>query len=638
MRLPITVLITVWATSAAAQQRLTTQLDTLSLQSFADGFLPAEMAKRRIPGAVLTVVAQGRVILARGYGFANLENRTPVDPDRTRFPIASVTKVFTATAALQLVEKGQLDLAADVNAHLHGLKFERYRGSSVTLHHLLTHTAGFEDRLTGIMCPSENEKPPLATYLTRSMPHRFAKAGEALSYSNHGMSLVALLVEEVSGQPFEDYVKQEILSPLGMRQTDFLSTANAGPEMATAYQLAGGRHRPQPNDCLRTVGAGGLVTTGTDMTRFMIAHLEGGAYEGGRIMSAATIQRMHTRQYTLHNSLSGWGYGFWEDRRHGTRGLMHDGGGNGYRALIYLLPSHRLSFFLAYNLADDHPEGELLDVFRRRFLDTYMPTESEAAATVPAPNSAPNLAGYYRYARRARTTMEKFVSIGNIIRIDQQENGLVTLKAPNAHPVALFPIEPGLYRRADARGRVLFAAIDEDGPQQLIVEGGGLRLYERISVLSTPRIQGIWLVAMALVFSWASCVRPALAVYARMRRRKGGRRIEGWRATAWTPWLTSTASGLNLLFIVSFPVVFVGSSSGGLPAFVYGVPSVALVLLLIPPVTAILAAASSIAVVSMWRNSRSHRLATRVECTIVCGALLSFVSFTLYWRLFGVQM
>jgi CubicO group peptidase (beta-lactamase class C family) len=150
------------------------------------------MGKRHIPGAVLAVAHRGRVVLVGGFGFADLESQRPVDPDRTRFYLASATKVVTATAALQLVERGQLDLTADVNTRLGGFQLPLYRGSSVTLHDLLTDTAGFEERLTGIVCRSEREREPLATYLAKSMPHRFARSGEGAVAVACSVAVVAM--------------------------------------------------------------------------------------------------------------------------------------------------------------------------------------------------------------------------------------------------------------------------------------------------------------------------------------------------------------------------------------------------------------------------------------------------------------
>jgi CubicO group peptidase (beta-lactamase class C family) len=644
MRVPAPLIALVCATSALGQENPSVnRLDARSLAAFADGFLPSEMAKRHIPGAVLTVVSRGQVVLARGFGLADLEAQRTVDPNRTLFHVGSVTKVVTATAALQLVERGHLDLAKDVNAYLRSFRLAPYRGTSVTLHHLLTHTAGFEERLTGIFCRHARERQPLAAYLAHSMPPRFARPGEVLSYSNHGMSLVALLVEEVSGRRFEDYVREEILAPLSMRRSGFLLTGDAAKDMATAYQLADGHHRRQLPDCVRTVGAGGFATTGTDMARFMIAHLEGGAYEGARILRNGTLDRMHARQFAPHEGTSGWAYGFWEDARDGRRGLMHDGGGNGYRALIYLLPDQHLGVFLAYNLADRHPDGELLDVFRRKFLNTYFPAPARQVEIVHPP-SVTTFAGHYRYVRRARTTMEKMVSVVNNVRIEQGQNGALMMSGAAAKPVTLVAIAPRLFRRSDDRGLVAFDAVNEDGAQRLILDGGGVRTYERISALSTPLVQSIWLLGMAVAFVYAGFLKPVFANVTRMRRhdeqvarRDAPAQPHNSDPSQWAAWLAGIASALNLLFVVMFPLVLFGDLSGGMPAFVYGVPKLALGLLAIPPVTAALAVATSIAVFFMWRDRR-QRLVTRIEHTVVCAALLAFVAFTVYWRLMGIQI
>src|SRR5688500_3725849 len=143
MRVPALLVVLVCTTPVFGQSLPpANRIDAGSLAAFVDGFLPSEMAKRHIPGAVVVFVSGGEVAVARGCGVADLESRRPVGPERTIFRIASVSKVVTATAALQLVEQGRLDLAKDVNAYLKSFWLAPDRGSPITLHHLLTHTAG----------------------------------------------------------------------------------------------------------------------------------------------------------------------------------------------------------------------------------------------------------------------------------------------------------------------------------------------------------------------------------------------------------------------------------------------------------------------------------------------------------------
>ncbi len=357
------------------------------------------MARRRIPGLVLSVVADGKLVAARGYGAAQLDPWRAVDPERTVFRVASVSKVVTATAVMQLVEQRRLDLNRDVNAYLTRFQLPARHGP-ITLHHLLTHTAGFDERLTGMAARSPAEQDPLGFYLARAMPPTFIAPGRVLSYSNHGVALAGLLVEEVSGRPFADYVRENILEPLDMRSSGFTLSIDAQRERAVAYELAGEELRALPFDVLQIPPAGGFATTGTDMARFLIAHLQGGAFEGARILDAATVERMHAPQFRQHPDTSGWAYGFWEDRTASGRALLHNGGGAGYRALALSASRVRLRVFprlqprrsrrVGRAAGGVHPQGArrvrpaAADIAAARPRRTFLRDSPEAIATSAA--------------------------------------------------------------------------------------------------------------------------------------------------------------------------------------------------------------------------------------------------------------
>ncbi len=195
--------------------------DPAELAVFLDGLLGGLMAERHIPGAVALVVKDGTVFFAKGYGFADLETRRPVNPEATLFRVASVSKLFTATAVMQLVEQGKLDLHVDVNQYLESFSLKAGFGKPVTLANLLTHTGGFDDAFLGSAQPLEWEPIPLGKYLSIHMPPRVMPPGDLISYSNHGLALAGYLVERASGQPFAEYVKEHILQPLGMQRSGF---------------------------------------------------------------------------------------------------------------------------------------------------------------------------------------------------------------------------------------------------------------------------------------------------------------------------------------------------------------------------------------------------------------------------------
>jgi CubicO group peptidase (beta-lactamase class C family) len=591
---------------------------------FADEFFPREMTLRQIPGVVFVFVSAGRIAVARGYGAARLEPRRQVDPDRTRFRLASVSKAITATAVLKLVEDGRLDLHRNVNAYLAGFQVNEERGP-ITLHHLLTHMAGFEERLTGMAARSPADIRPLADYLARSMPPVFVEPGRVISYSNHGFGLVGLLVQQASGRPFADYVREQVFEPLGMSRSDVL----VGPvpdDLAVAYDVVDGRYRALSPEYLQIAPAGAFFTTGTDMGRFLIAHLRGGAYQDRRILRPDTVALMHAQHFAQSPGMSGWAYGLWEDTRNGHRALLHNGGGKGYRALVYLLPEQDAGFFVAYNLADRHEQGELQEVFITRFRERFLPAPRGVAVASPESGSNEHLVGDYLYVRRARTTMESFVSVVNRVRVGTGQNGVLSVTGSSRGPVELTPVGPLLFRRSDGRGVIAFERASESGPQRLLMtmDSGFPAVYERVPLAASLRVQVSWLAAMVLVFLYAAVWRPIASL-------KRKRRVDAWKTRRWSGWLGSTASALNLVLLAGFPIAFLGRIEGGFPEFIYGVPVAARFLLLVPAVTGIMTVAALTAVVADFRNSPTSP--RRFADCLVVAALLSFVAFAWYWNL-----
>jgi CubicO group peptidase (beta-lactamase class C family) len=620
MRAVVVAALLVACPSHIAAQQLSGQMDSAAVAAVADRFFPTESARRNIPGLVFVFVSGGEITIARGYGVANLESRRPVDPERTQFRLASVSKVVTATAAMALVEDGRLDLHRDVNSYLAPFQVDARGG--VTLHHLLTHTAGFDERLTGVAARSADQLLPLEDYLQRSLPPLFSGPGRVISYSNHGLGLAGLLVQRASGRPFADYVRERVFEPLGMSRSDALLGA-VPADLAVAYDFEDGEHQALAPEYLHLTPAGAFFTTGADMGRFLIAHLRAGAYRDRRILRPETVALMHAQQFAQAPALPGWAYGMWEDIRHNHRALLHNGGGKGYRALMYLLPDQDAGFFVAYNLADRHPEGELQEVFISEFRNRFLSPQSVGVElSKPQPSKA--FVGEYRYVRRARTTMESFISVVNRIRISSGENGAYQLSAPGAAAVELHDVGPLLFRRSDGRGMVALEQSAGGDTQRVVMslDSGFPAVYERVPLAATSFVQGSWLGSMVVVFIYA----VAAPIHRRWKRDDDDRRStkSGPRR------LVSIASALNLLFLFTFPVAFVGRIEGGFPEFVYGVPVAAAALLYIPVITGILAI---LAVVTLATDLRDSRSGPRIADSWTVVALLSFVAFAAYWNL-----
>jgi CubicO group peptidase (beta-lactamase class C family) len=335
-------------------------VDPRDLESFSDWYFRDQMPRQHVPGAVLVLVKDGTTLLAKGYGFADLEKGVPVNPERTVFRVASVSKLFTATAVMQLVERGRLGLDDDVNAHLRRFKLPSKYVEPVTIAHLLTHRGGFDEQFIGMAAPVPAQPLPLGEYLARRMPPAVMPPGRFISYSNHGYALLGHIIEEVSGRPFADAMEENVLRPLGMTRSNFhqpLPGALAG-SLAVGYLDEGGTLEPLAPDVIHAAPAGALVTTGTDAARFMIAHLQKGRLDGGRILEEDTAGMMQRRQFSHDGRMPGLGYGFWERPRNQHRAIVHDGGWRGFYSLMWLLPEEDMGVFIAANRLTFPPSSE----------------------------------------------------------------------------------------------------------------------------------------------------------------------------------------------------------------------------------------------------------------------------------------
>src|SRR5690625_1500625 len=236
------------------------------LAAFFDGLVPFAMHRSDIAGGVVVVVRDDKVLFASGYGYANVAAQTPVSPKTTLFRVGSISKLFTWTAVMQLVEKGKLDLDRDINDYLDFTIPPRY-GKPITLRNLMTHTPGFEDTAKGLM-PATAADVDLARYLKSHIPARIFPPGEIVAYSNYGAGLAGYIVQRVSGEPFADYIAQHILQPLGMAHSTF---AQPLPP-AFASMLSAGYKRassgvPQPFELVDPAPAGALSSSAMDMAR-----------------------------------------------------------------------------------------------------------------------------------------------------------------------------------------------------------------------------------------------------------------------------------------------------------------------------------------------------------------------------------
>lgn len=428
------------------------------IEAFLDGFLPMQLERENIAGAVVSVVKDGKIIFAKGYGYADVEKKKPVTADGILFRPGSISKLFTWTAIMQLVQQGKLDLDHNVNDYL-DFKIPDTYPQPVTLRNVLTHTTGFEETFKELFVPEGAPLHSLKDYLTHHMPKRIFPPGAVPAYSNYGATLAGYIVERTSGQPFNDYVADYIFRPLGMQHSTFVQPlpAELKPLMSNGYDLGSGQAKPF--EVVEPAPAGALASTANDLSHFMIAHLQDGKYENGEILSPQMAQEMHARQKGFNPELNGMALGFYEESRNGHRIIGHGGDTFYFHSDLHLVLDAGIGFFVSYNSAG---KGEISSrtALWNHFLDRYFPY---AAPGVPRPATAVadanTVAGYYLSSRRAETTFASAPNSFDEAHVVVDKDGdikVFPLKDFNGQIKRWQEIAPMVYRAMDGQDRIAF--------------------------------------------------------------------------------------------------------------------------------------------------------------------------------------
>ncbi len=443
------------------------QLTRADLEAWLDGFLPYALGRGDVAGGVVVVVKDGEVLLQKGYGYADVGKKRPVDPESTLFRPGSVSKLFTWTAVMQQVERGKLDLDGDINQYLDFEVPPGPAGEPVRVRDLMTHTAGFEEALKELISEDPSRIATLEDTVKRWVPSRIFEAGTMPAYSNYGTGLAGYLVERTSGLSFDDYLDQNIFGPLGMRHSSFRQPL---PEplaagMAQGYEVATGK--PQGYELINLAPAGSLAATGADMARFMIAHLQNGAYGEARILSEETAKKMHGTPLTIIPNVNRMALGFYETDTNGRRIISHGGDTQYFHSDLHLFLDDGVGYFISFNAGGkEGAVGAIREAFYRSFADRYFPgpaTEGEVDEETAKAHAA-EIAGSYISSRRPE---RNFISVLNLLqplKVLVNEDGTISvplLTDLNGEPTKWREVAPYVWREVDGKSRL--AAEVKDG-------------------------------------------------------------------------------------------------------------------------------------------------------------------------------
>lgn len=490
------------------------ELSKADFETFLDALIPSQLRNRNIAGAVISVVKDGQVLFQKGYGYADVEEKKPVLPDRTLFRPGSISKLFTATAVMQLVEQGKLDLDRDVNDYL-DFPIPKTYPEPVTLRQLLTHTGGFEETLKNLFVAHESDMKPLRTYLVNQMPARIFPPGKIPSYSNYGFTLAGYIVERVSGEKLERYIENHILKPLGMNNSTFDQPLppQLAPQMSKGYLSAS--KKPRDFEFVQAAPAGALTTTAADMTRFMLALLQNGTVDGVSILKPETVRQMETRQFEFHPMLPGLGITFMEYLIDPVRIIAHGGDTVYFHSDMILVSDAHVGYFLSYNSLGKDVGGGRGEVFRT-FVHRYFPSAGQPEGDVD-PNTAKSdggaVSGFYDGTRRAETTFLRILSLVDQFKVSSDKEGVLQIdgmKNQSGELKRWREIAPLIYREADGFERIGFrrdasGVVGEMLPFPAIYEGQRLPWYAS-KIFIGLLIGGSLLVALLTVLLWPVAV------------------------------------------------------------------------------------------------------------------------------------
>lgn len=387
------------------------ELSSADAGAWLDGLFPYALRKNNLASAVVVVVTDGRVLVSRGYGYADVAAKKPVNPATTLFRPGSISKTLLWTAVMQLVEQGRLNLDADVNRYL-DFRIPPRDGKPVTLRELMTHTAGFEETLKNLFADGKTLPMSNAAWLKEWVPTRVYAPGVVSAYSNYGAALAGYIVRRVSGQPYEDYIAQHILQPLGMQHASFRQPLpkNLQPDMALGYTEASSP--PQPFELVPAVPAGGMSVSGEDMAPFMIAQLQDGQYHDTQILQPETAKRM--LQFT-HYSVPGLlpiALGFYHMDRDGHTIIGHAGDTQFFHSLMMLYPQQNVGVFVSIDGATD---GGLRRQLLQGFTDRYFPALPQLPLKTLTTARADGALLVGRYVS-SRGSFDNFMSLGNLLQ------------------------------------------------------------------------------------------------------------------------------------------------------------------------------------------------------------------------------
>ena len=617
------ILVIVMACGNLGQAQST--LDSLNLLYFMDGVVETHLRDKHIAGATICVVKDGRILLAKGYGFSDVKKQTPVIASETLFRIGSISKLFTWTSVMQLVQQGKLDLNVDINQYLKDFKIPATYKEPITLKHLMTHSPGFEDLVIGLFAKDPSKVKRLGEILAKEIPERVRPAGEVSSYSNHGTGMAAYIVEQVSGMNWNDYVEKNILNPLAMTSTTFRQPLpiRLKSNMSKGYVFADGEFKEKPFEYVPLAPVGAASATGVDMANFMMAHLQLGAFEGIKILDSTTAKLMQSPAFQHSPNVNPMRYGFMDMSQNGEEVIGHGGDTFWFHANMALLPAYNTGLFISFNSeAGGGTYNEVLEAF----MDRYFPEKNVLKPIIKLPGMyLQKFAGEYRINRFTYSDFTKVVSWFDRAQVSVVDSTKLKTKFGKKTDYWL-PIDKLAFRKENSSDVIEFKLASDGEIKTLFVGGLPIAAFDKMSGLDLSSVHNIIFI-VSIIFILFTLIGGPMKYFIRKDYK---REINSARKVPLSARLTSWCTAL--FFFIFFLLLMVGMGDSN--SIVYGVPMTIKIALAFPLIAVFFTVFVWYFVIMIWIN-KSGDVMDRMSYSsfgIVCALLIWQLN---YWNLLG---
>ena len=599
---------------------------TQELETWLDEFMKKQMAELYIPGVTFSLVQNGELFFTKGYGYANIKQQIPVVAERTLFRIGGITKLFTATAIMQLVEKGLLALEDDINKYLpKNIQPKNNYSQPITIANLLTHTAGFYPRHIGAFVREPLDIIPLQEYLKTRMPTREKPPAETIIFGNDSYAFLGYILESIAKIPFSQYINENILQPLEMNHSSFESLSDLA--LSYKYREKQKIYRAFPYNYHQITFTDALNTTATDLANFAIAHLQHGKFKSQRILNETTTRQMQQQQFSNDPRLPGMCWGFWEylHPEYQQRAIGHDGGVlSGYRSLFYLLPQYNLGFFVANN-GCGNLSGKLIEQFCHRYFSEKKDLTSDLRSTKDQ-RYLKRYQGSYDNNNYSKRTLDKINFLwSSPLSLKVEADGTLsiseTLKSNN--PIYLQEIEPLVLQVKNYSNNYVVAKEDSNNKITALLTLGSV--FKKLAWYETKSFHWILFWCFFLVFL-SGFIVSILAIT----------KVFGDYWHQWAQLLAGIICGLNLVCALGMLAIAHLTKNNERLKLVYGVPKIVTLLLYVLLLTSILAIGLPVFTIMAWSSGR-WLLIERLHYSLVTIIALGSIFFLDYWNLLGFR-